>query len=129
MDFGRPVVIGVGLALGLAACTPGDVVRARDTARATVLEPAVQLVQETHQRRRDVRQELYELEDEVFDACKMRVRQANLDNNLDEAMTRLQACFDILEEAYPALVTVQGIELGLDSIDRLRNRGEEAPAE
>lgn len=105
-------------ALGLSACTPGDLATGR---QLTVVAGAA-FVQENHTRRQAMRQDYYQLVDEVVDKCKEAARSAQFEGDLTTALERVEWCFKFIESHYPDLATIELLREGADTLDDLRLR-------
>lgn len=117
-------IIGAGLMAGVAGCTPGDALVAR---QLTIVDGAA-FVQENHSRRQAMRQQYYQVVDEVIGKCKEAARSAQFEGDFDAALDRVNWCLAFMESHYPSLATIELLREGFDAIDDLQQRLDQ-PAE
>lgn len=110
------VIAAGAILLSLGACTAGDVA----TLRELTIEDGARYVNENHERRRDVRQQLYLMEDEVLRKCQDRARALETTGDLEDSLNALDWCFAFLEKAYPDLATFKAIREGRQQFNNLR---------
>lgn len=118
------VFMALGLVAGLAGCTPGDLATGR---QLTVVDGAA-FVQENHSRRQQMRQQYYQVVDEVIAKCKEAARAATFEGDLDSALARVDWCLAFMEKHYPRLATIELLREGFDAIDDLQQRLEKPGA-
>ena len=119
----RLLRIGVAtviLPLAVSACTVDDIA----TARQLTIEDGARFVNENHERRRDVRQAMYGIEDTVIDKCEDKARGIDITQDMESALQELEGCFDFLERSYPDLATIQALREAREQFNKLRD---EAP--
>ncbi len=102
--------------LALSACTASDIA----TLRQLTLEDGARYVDENHERRQEIREQLYDIEDEVIRRCQDRARAIETTGNPEEAIKALEWCFAFLERAYPDLATFKAIREGRQQFNDLR---------
>lgn len=114
------LILASAALLAVAACTPGDIA----TVRTLTIDDGARYVQENHDRRRDIRKQLYALEDEVISKCVDRARSLEITGDVEESISTLEQCFDFLDGAYPSLATIEALREGRAALDSLRKAGE-----
>ena len=102
--------------LALSACTAGDIA----TLRQLTFEDSALYINENHERRQAVREQLYDIEDEVIRKCQDRARAISTTGEIEDALKTLEWCFAFLEDAYPDLATFKALREGRQQFNNLR---------
>ena len=111
-------LVALGLVAGLSGCTASDAITVR---QLTIVDGAA-FVQENHDRRRAMRQQYYQVVDEVVAKCKEAARAATFEGELDEALVRVDWCLAFIDEHYPDLATIELLREGTNAFNDLQMR-------